>query len=135
MKNFSSIELNKNLLLMLSVLTWKNPIDMKNKREIIILGTVVRVIYLMWLKRFEFAIAEAKLVVSLSGDNLSPKYAPEIIAPATIPVLISMAFPIPTKAIPMVADVVQLLPVEIDIIAQIITHAGKKNKGWKIWSP
>ena len=69
----------------------------------IILGTVVSVIYLMWLKRFEFAIAEAKLVVSLNGDNLSPKYAPDIIAPATIPVLISIAFPIPIKAIPIVA--------------------------------
>ena len=81
------------------------------------------------MKRLEFAIAAAKLVVSLSGDNLSPKYPPDIIAPATIPELISIAFPIPIMAIPIVADVVQLLPVEIDIIAQIITQAGRKNKG------
>ena len=37
------------------------------------------------LKRFEPETAAAKLVVSLNGDILSPKYAPEIIAPATIP--------------------------------------------------
>lgn len=31
------------------------------------------------------AIAGAKLVVSDRADNLSPKYAPDIIDPATIP--------------------------------------------------
>ena len=73
--------------------------------------------------------------MSESGDSLSPKYAPDIIAPATIPKGIFKTLPIPIKAIPTVADVVQLLPVEIDIIAHIIIHAGKKILGCRIGKP
>ncbi|CAI8318399.1 MAG: Uncharacterised protein [Bacteroidota bacterium] len=43
-----------------------------------------------------------------------------------MPTGIPMAFPIPTSAIPTVADVVQLLPVATEINAQIIMHAAKK---------
>ena len=71
----------------------------------------------------------ARLVVSDNGDILSPKYDPEIIAPATIPVFIDNNSPIPTKAIPIVAAVVQELPVEIDTIAQIIHVVTKKKSG------
>ena len=71
-------------------------------------------------------MAGARLVVSLSGDILSPKYAPEITAPAIIPTGKPMAFPMPISAIPTVADVVQLLPVATDINAQMIIHAAKK---------
>ena len=74
-------------------------------------------------------IAGAKFVVSLNGDNLSPKYAPEIIAPADISTGIPIALEIPINAIPTVADVVQLLPVAIEIIAHIIKHAGRKIDG------
>ena len=102
---------------------------------IIILGTVVCVMYLMCVNKSEPAIAGARFVVSLSGESLSPKYAPDITAPATIPTGMSSARPIPIKAIPTVADVVQLLPVAIEIIAQIIIHAGKKILGCKICRP
>ena len=37
----------------------------------------------------------------------------------------------PTNAIPTVAEVVQELPVDMDIIAQIITQAGKNIEGFK----
>ena len=81
------------------------------------------------------AIAGAKFVVSESGDILSPKYAPEITAPAIMPVGIPKALPIPINAIPTVADVVQELPVAIEIIAAIITDAGKKIAGLKTCNP
>ena len=41
------------------------------------------------------------------------------------------AEPIPIKAIPTVAEVVQELPVAIEIIMQIITEAGKKILGFR----
>ena len=65
--------------------------------------------------------------MSLSGESLSPKYAPEITAPATIPDGIPKAFPIPISAIPTVAEVVQLLPVESEITAHIIKQDGKNK--------
>ena len=80
-------------------------------------------------------MAEDKLVVSLNGDNLSPKYAPEITAPAIIPEGIPIALPIPISAIPTVADVVQLLPDAKDIIAHIIIHEGRKIDGCNIFIP
>ena len=80
-------------------------------------------------------MAGARLVVSLRGESLSPKYAPDITAPATIPTGIPKTFPIPIKAIPTVAEVVQLLPVAKEIMAQIIMQAGKKIIGCKICKP
>ncbi len=50
-------------------------------------------------------------------------------APATIPTGIPNTFPIPISAIPTVADVVQLLPVAKEIMAQIRMHAGRKILG------
>ena len=69
-------------------------------------GTVVKVIYFIWEYKFPPAIAGAKFVVSLNGESLSPKYAPEITAPAVIPAGILKAVPTATRAIPTVADVV-----------------------------
>ena len=45
------------------------------------------------------------------------------------------ALPIPTKAIPTVAEVVQELPVAIEIIAAITTEAGKNISGLKTCNP
>jgi len=42
------------------------------------------------------------------------------------------ASPIPISAIPTVADVVQLLPVAIEIIAQIIKLAARNIVGFRI---
>ena len=80
----------------------------------------------MWENKSPPAMAGAKLVVSLKGDILSPKYAPDSTAPAVIPNEMPKASPIPIKAIPTVAAVVQLLPVAMEIMAQITTLAAKK---------
>ena len=108
---------------------------LKTINAIVIVGTVVIDIYRMCVNKSVPAIAGAKFVVSLNGDILSPKYAPEITAPAIIPVGIPKALPIPTNAIPTVAEVVQELPVAIEIIAEMTTEAGKKIDGFKTCSP
>jgi hypothetical protein len=41
----------------------------------------------MWRINGTPHVEAARTVVSLNGDTLSPKYAPEIIAPATQPAL------------------------------------------------
>ena len=56
-------------------------------------------------------------------------------APAVIPAEIPKAFPIPINAIPMVAEVVQELPVAIDTKAQMIRQAAKNMLGFKICNP
>ena len=53
-------------------------------------------------------------------------------APATIPAGVCRTVPIPIKAIPTVAEVVQLLPVAKEMIAQIMIQAGKKMLGCRI---
>ena len=45
------------------------------------------------------------------------------------------AVPMPTSAIPTVAEVVQELPVAMDIIAAIITDAGKNISGLNTCKP
>ena len=98
-------------------------------------GTVVIIIYLIWSNKFDPATAAAKFVVSLRGDILSPKYAPDITAPATIPVSNPRTFPIPINAIPTVAEVDQLLPVAKDVKAHIIMQAGRKKDALIILNP
>ena len=68
-------------------------------------------------------------VVSLRGDTLSPKYAPEIIAPATMPGWKPITDPMPMKATPMVAMVLQLLPVSTDMKPQTMALRTRKNVG------
>ena len=82
--------------------------------------------YLICVNKSVPAIAGARLVVSDSGDILSPKYAPEIIVPATKPSDIPKAFPIPNKAIPTVAIVDHELPEAKDTTAQMI-HVATRN--------
>mgnify|MGYP000757782861 FL=1 len=72
---------------------------------------------------------EASIVVSDSGEILSPKYAPEIIAPAIHPSLNPCALPIPISAIPIVAIVVHELPVMTEISAQMIQVDARKKLG------
>ncbi len=62
--------------------------------------------------------------VSDKGDILSPKNAPDTIAPAAIATFASNAWLIPIKATPRVATVVKLLPnaipmTEVKIKAEI----------------
>ena len=74
-------------------------------------------------------------MVSERGDILSPKYAPEIIAPATIPGFKPRAVPIPIKAIPTVAAVVHEEPVAIETMAHTMVAATKKVVGFSTCNP
>src|SRR5690554_8213286 len=98
-------------------------------------GMVVYNIYRMCVNRSVPAIAGAKLVVSLSGEILSPKYAPDRMAPAVISNGMIMASAITIRAIPTVAEVVQLLPVATAIMPQIMTQVARKMVGFKIYKP
>lgn len=66
---------------------------MSNARTIA--GVDVSIRYLMWVKSSTLHEDEARMVVSDNGDTLSPKYAPEIIAPAIHPSLYPITLPIP----------------------------------------
>ena len=58
-------------------------------------GIDVSIRYLMCVNNSTLHDEEARTVVSESGDTLSPKYAPEIIAPAIQPSLYPITLPIP----------------------------------------
>ena len=98
-------------------------------------GIVVISIYLIWVKSGTSVVEEANTVVSLMTEILSPKYAPEIIAPAIQPSSKPNARPIPIRATPIVAMVVHEEPVRREIIAQMIHEAGKKIDGCRIFNP
>src|SRR5699024_2268217 len=76
-----------------------------------------------------------RLVVSDNGDSLSPKIAPEIIAPAVIPKGRFISTAIPIKATPAVADEPQAVPVATETIAVIIKAVTKKYLGSMIKTP
>ena len=69
------------------------------------------------------AMAGAKFVVSDRGLILSPKYAPEITAPAVIGRLKDSPKAIPIKATPIVPMVPQDEPVATEVMEQIKTVA------------
>lgn len=92
-------------------------------------GTVVINIYFIWSKSGTFDAADAKTVVSERAETLSPKYAPEIIAPAIQPSLKPIALPIPISATPIVAIVVHDEPVTNDTNAHIMQATPKKTFG------
>ena len=78
---------------------------------------------------------DARTVVSDRGDTLSPKYAPEMIAPAIHPSLYPITLPIPWNAMPIVAIVVHELPDRTDITAHT-PHAMRRNiRGFIISKP
>ena len=83
--------------------------------------------YFTWVIRSDPAMIAAKLVVSERGEILSPKYAPDMIAPATQPSWIPKERPIPIKANPIVAIVVQELPVINETIVQVMVHDSNKK--------
>ena len=83
--------------------------------------------FLMCLKRSLPATAEARLVESESGDILSPKMAPDRMAPAISASLTCMVIPIPSKAMPIVEIVVNPLPIETPINEQTMNTDGTKK--------
>ena len=98
-------------------------------------GNVVIIMYLIWSNKLVSVTAAARLVVSLSGDILSPKYAPDITAPATIPVSKPKTFPNHINAIHTVSEVDQLLPVAKDVKAHITMQDGRKKDALIILNP
>ena len=69
----------------------------------------------------------ARLVVSETGDILSPKLAPETTIPATSARGMPSASPNPISTTPMVAIVPQAVPVASDIKLHSIKPDGKKK--------
>lgn len=112
----------------LPALIWELELPKNQNRisETIKEGIVDHIIFLIWAKRSLPAIAEARLVESESGDILSPKTAPEMIAPATSAGLALSATPIPNKAIPIVEIVVKPLPMDRPTKEQTMNVDGTK---------
>ena len=90
---------------------------------------------LMWSNSVAPAIAGAKFVVSDNGDILSPKYAPEITAPAVISGGNPNAVPTPIRATPMEPAVDQEEPVAKDTMEHRIQAVNKKILGEMILIP
>lgn len=80
-------------------------------------------------------MAGARFVVSDRGLILSPKYAPDRIAPAVIGAGMPRPFAIPIRAMPIVPAVPQLVPVAREVMDAIKTVATKKNDGFNIKRP
>ncbi len=98
-------------------------------------GTVVIIRYLICLKSGVPEREDAITVVSESGEILSPKYAPEMMAPAIIPSLKPWALPIPRSATPIVAIVVHELPIITETIAHIRQAVSRNILGEMILTP
>lgn len=111
------------------------PSAKKPTKEIKKAGIVVHIIFLMWAKSSEPATAEAKLVESDKGDILSPKIAPDKIAPATKAGSKPIVIPIPKIAIPTVEIVVKPLPIDNPTNEQTIKADGTKNLTLKLLKP
>jgi hypothetical protein len=90
----------------------------KIKVVIRMLGMVVLVICLICVKSSTDETPDAKFVVSDIGDILSPKQAPQIIAPATHGAGMPIAIPAPIRATPTVLTVVNELPTRLEMTIQ-----------------
>ena len=82
-----------------------------------------------WVNTSVPAIAGARFVVSESGDILSPKYAPDMIAPAAIGAGMPSPIAIPMRARPIVPIVPHDVPVASAVIEQISTAATRNTDG------
>ena len=108
-----------------ALLLW--PRKKKKSKEPIKAGMVDHIIFLMWANKSLPATAEARFVESESGDILSPKTAPEIIAPAVKAGLIPSVVPIPKRAMPTVEMVVKPLPIAAPTKEQTTKTEGTKK--------
>ncbi len=73
------------------------------------------------------------MVVSENGERLSPKYAPDRMAPAAIPEGTPYVVPIPISATPTVPAVDQELPVIKETTEDRTQAVTKKKEGFKIF--
>src|SRR5699024_3753524 len=110
----------------------KKPNKMKDIKKA---GIVVHVIFLICANKSTFNIEHAMFVVSESGDILSPKKAPETIAPAVIGSDTSIGLDIPIQPTSMVHTFVKELPTLIPTIADTRNTIAKKNFGVTILNP
>lgn len=109
---------------------------MKNAiKAIMKAGTVVQSMLRICSNKSTPVTAGARFVVSDKGDILSPKNAPEIIAPAIRAGSYPRALPMPIKASPTVAAVVKALPILVPTIAQTTKTVGMKIFGDTSWKP
>ena len=115
--------------------TRKKPETRKMISVSVIEGIVVKSMYLMWTNRSVPVEELARIVVSLKGESLSPKYAPEMIAPALHGAGTPSAVPIPKSATPIVATVVHDVPVSRDTMAQMMQAHTRKRCGFMIFTP
>src|SRR5690606_22761570 len=86
-------------------------------------GTDVQTWRLMCSRTSTPTTCEARIVVSESGDVLSPRYAPETTAPAVISGETPRATAMPTNPTPTVPAVVHELPMHSATIPQITAAA------------
>ena len=98
-------------------------------------GTVVGNIPRMCSQRSTPAAAGVKLVVSDNGDILSPKKAPETIAPPVSDGGIPSPKPIPIIARPTVPTVPHEVPVATEMIEQIRQTETRNDEGEKTLKP
>ena len=90
-------------------------------------GMVDHIMFLICSNRSLPAIAEARLVESERGDILSPKTAPETIAPANNGRLIPIADPTAKRANPIVEIVVKPEPIDRPTNEQTIKVDGTNH--------
>ena len=98
-------------------------------------GPVVHAMCRMCEKISVSTTAGARFVVSDKGDILSPKYAPEMTAPAAIAGDRPRPIDTPINATPRVPATVQELPVASAAIAQIRQLAAKNQSGLRSSRP
>ena len=98
-------------------------------------GIVVPIMKRMWSNSLTPATAGAKFVVSDNGLILSPKRAPDTIAPAASAGEMPSAVPIPNKATPTVPTVVNALPVKVETIIVINKTLGKNHSAEIVFRP
>src|SRR5690554_6329914 len=98
-------------------------------------GIVVGIILRICANTSCVVTAGARLVVSDSGEILSPKNAPETTAPAVQYVGTSKPAPIPISARPTVPTVPQEVPSDTETTEHIIMAAARKICGVRMTSP
>lgn len=74
---------------------------------------------------------ELNTTMSDTGEHLSPKYAPQTIAPAVRGTGRPMPIEIPMKATPIVPIVVQEEPVMLERTEHMMTMKGKYHDGFR----
>src|SRR5882757_6050675 len=95
-------------------------------------GTDVHRVSRICSNKSEPAAAVARFTVSDSGDVLSPKYAPEMTAPAVIAGDNPMLVATPINPMPIVPATVHELPIPTATPAQISAVAAYKSCGLRI---